>query len=84
MTRKEEIEKAMKESVTESLMCCDRIGSFTPKATDMLECAWIKGAQWADKTMIDKACEWLQKRCDTTLLEPMTTFIEDFRKAMEQ
>lgn len=52
---------------------------------------FIAGAEWADKTMIDKACEWLKKyRQDTYdgtgyiagIVNDKT--IEDFRKAMEE
>ena len=57
MTRKEEIEKAMKESVCETVYSSGY--GFTPQATDLLECAFTKGAEWADKTMLDRACEWL-------------------------
>lgn len=49
MTRKEEIENAMKESVCETVYSSGY--GFTPQATDLLECAFTKGAEWADKTM---------------------------------
>ena len=58
MTREKQIEIAMKESVTETIYSSGY--GFTPQATDLLECAWVKGAEWADKTMLDKACEWLR------------------------
>ena len=35
--------------------------------------------KWADKTMIDKACDWLKER--NVLTEDS---LEDFRKAMEE
>ena len=37
--------------------------------------------EWADKTIIDKACEWL-KRYNTGVRGK--EFIEEFRKAMEE
>ena len=37
---------------------------------------FIEGAKWADKTMIEKACEWLE---DCAVVD-----IEEFRKAMEE
>ena len=27
-------------------------------------CAFIAGAEWADKTMLDKACEWITEHID--------------------
>lgn len=38
--------------------------------------AFINGAKWADKTMIDKACEWLENCA--------VVDIEEFKKAMEE
>lgn len=43
--------------------------------------SFILGAEWADKTIIDKACEWL-KRYNTGVRGK--EFIETFRKAMEE
>ena len=42
---------------------------------------FIQGAEWADKTMIDKACEWLTKG---GYFVNNSETIEDFRKAMEE
>ena len=42
------------------------------------EIAFLIGAEWADRTMIDKACEWLSKANYTE------TFVKKFRKAMEE
>lgn len=56
---------------------------------------FITGAKWADKTMIDKACEWLKENikdylsCDGYSDAPgfkqyvSEDFYEDFKKAME-
>lgn len=53
--------------------------------------AFLTGARWADKTMIDKACEWLSKSlyysqyregCFNT--ESFEEFVNEFRKAMEE
>ena len=41
---------------------------------------FMDGAKWADKTMIEKACEWLNEH--TVLSEKW--IIEDFKKAMEE
>jgi len=49
------------------------------------------GAQWADKTMIDKACEWLEKHVEDFM--PPTNSLHDyntcelihfFKKAMKE
>ena len=59
--------------------------------TDMY-CYFIEGAEWADKTMINKACKWIE--CIDFEMEyhysedgytffDADKFIEDFRKAMQ-
>ena len=51
---------------------------------------FIDGAKWADKTMIDKACEWLSDNLWIYLddmLKPHDGYEKlesDFRKAMEE
>ena len=48
--------------------------------------------EWADKTMIDKACEWLEQyKEDYNMYDAWSgdyvsfkSFIMDFRKAMEE
>ena len=45
------------------------------------------GAKWADKTMIDKACEWLEEYIEPDNDEfdiDFNAMIYDFRKAMEE
>lgn len=91
MTREEEIQQAMKESVCETIYSSGY--GFTPQATDLLECAFTKGAEWADKTMLDKAVRWLKKNIDLYAYESSNThypeikltecFEEAFRQAME-
>lgn len=46
MPSEEEIEDAMKTSITESIFSGSPYGQFTQRATDLLECAWMKGAEW--------------------------------------
>ena len=95
MTREEEIQNACKTSIKETITCSGY--GFTDRATDLLECAFEKGARWADKTLIDKACEWLKDMvCDYVhweydddthereILFNTKKFIEDFKKAMEE
>lgn len=48
MNRDNEIAKAASESMTETLMSTPNY-EFSPRATDLLECAYIKGAEWADE-----------------------------------
>ena len=46
---------------------------------------FAKGAEWADKTMIDKACEWMELRLVGTMgSEDAYEFLTKFRKAMEE
>ena len=54
--------------------------------------SFIQGAKWADKTMIEKACNWLfkntYKHVDDSRVHMTFTYtadmIENFRKAMEE
>lgn len=71
MKRKKEIELAMKEAVSETIYAC---GWITPQATALLEWAFTKGAEWADKTMLDRACEWLK---ETMYVEHIFEYSED-------
>lgn len=83
MTRKEEISKqALKYGEPEYLL-------QTPNILGTQ--GFIQGAKWADKTMIDKACEWLTKHLyDYDYIEgyevfrDVNSFVNDFRKAMEE
>lgn len=52
MIREERIKKAALEYADAEL-----IGIIDFKK----EAAFIEGAEWADRTMIDKACEWLEQ-----------------------
>ena len=43
------------------------------------------GAKWADKTIIDKACEWIDRNNPPIIGgDYWEDFIEAFRKAMEE
>lgn len=50
--------------------------------------SFILGAEWADETMIDKACEWLKEKNKMCMYELEMilgrNFIEDFKKEMEK
>lgn len=88
MTREQEIEQAMKASVAETIYASG--WGVTPQATDLLECAFTKGAMWADRTMIEKAIKWLKENtnwefeydeCGRNLDFGK---LEEFRKAMQE
>lgn len=47
--------------------------------------AFIDGAKWADRTMIDKACEYLESVLEHDLgYYGAAEFADNFRKAMEE
>lgn len=83
MTRREEI-------VTATLGCRQNCVDFKrPITPDDVADAFEKGAYWADKTMIEKACAWLIKLHNwPTQYEEYARlqeeFIKEFRKAMEE
>ena len=52
MTRREEIEKQAEITV---------FPWDEPQEQNKFQDGFIEGAKWADKTMIDKACEWLKE-----------------------
>ena len=48
---------------------------------------FIEGAKWADKTMIEKACEWIIENMPHYVSKDYTYEVDmadDFRKAMEE
>ena len=72
MTRNEQIEKEARRVSYNG----DEFSSF------------IIGAEWADKTIIDKACKWFEsidtdKYMDNNIFQ-MSDLIRDFKKAMEE
>lgn len=93
MTREKEIEQAMKESVAETIYASG--WGMTPQATDLLECAFTKGAEWADthpqfskEEFIKKACEWLLNNAHlyvyATTKEKRALLFNYFKSAMEE
>jgi hypothetical protein len=69
MTREKEIELAMKDSVAETIYASG--WGITPQVTDLLECAFTKGAEWADRNpkfskqeFIAKVKRWLELETD--------------------
>ena len=55
MTRKKEIRQA-------SICQYQIAGTFEEQ--EAFKSAFVKGAEWADKTMIKKACEWITEHID--------------------
>ena len=47
------------------------------------EMFFIYGAEWADKTMLDRACEWLSIYYPNIDRMGIDEFVTDFRQAME-
>lgn len=43
-----------------------------------------QGAEWADRTLIEKACEWLLCQEEMIGISFENDFIERFKKAMEE
>lgn len=89
MTRKEEIKYASKDYVNYLL---DKQEYHNENYTeDDIRQAFEEGAKWADKTMIEKACKWLEQHqedydmYDAWLGDYVSfkAFIKDFRKAIE-
>ena len=93
MMRKQEIQEAMKESISETIYASGY--GITLQATDLLECAFIKGAEFADRTMLDKAARWLEENIDLYAMDTISAksgyhqivltreFEEAFRQAMK-
>ena len=81
MTRREEIEKAATDYINSD--------AVSPMNMQLAFGDFINGAEWADKTMIEKALDWLK---DMTLDYiqgdvrdfDFYSFEKDFRKAMEE
>ena len=75
MIRKEEIHEAAKEF------------AFSDKTAPPDFCNIINdfhyGAEWADKTMLDRACEWLSIYYPNIDRMGIDEFITAFRQAME-
>lgn len=80
MTRDKEIQKAAKEIAQD-------IEDW--EIAEDIEDAFMEGALWADRTMIDKACEWMERhlpQCieiENNYVVVKNYFIDDFKKAMK-
>ena len=56
MKRKEQIEKAAQEYINSD--------AVSPMNMQLAFGDFINGAEWADKTMIEKACKWITEHID--------------------
>lgn len=78
MTRREEIVKATKECRK------DYVGLGRHITSDDIADAFEEGAYWADKTMIEKATQWLFENVYDYLNPEDQERVESFRKAMKE
>ena len=78
MTRREEIAKATKECRK------DYVGLGRHLTSDDIADAFEEGAEWADKTMIEKATQWLFENVYDYLVPEDQERVESFRKYMEE
>lgn len=76
MNRKEEIKQASNEQLDNSRY---------------YRVAFCEGAEWADKTMIDKVCNWIYQHNEAYLIRNQegtwldsNLFISDLKKAMKK
>lgn len=83
MKRKEQIEKAAFEHINSD--------AVSPMNMQLAFGDFINGAEWADKTMIEKACEWIKENFVNYTGVDVSPyyiyddeFVEDFRKEMEK
>lgn len=102
MTRDEQIKKAAQEYRNDLLnfyLQCGKLIDASKEVdipgeiimdADCQEESFIEGAEWADRTMIEKACEWLHSALyldhEHSIEHRYATLEEllnDFRKAME-
>ena len=77
MTRKEEIQKAAEEYYNEVKYLSD-LSAF-PLA------AFKAGAEWADRSMIDKAIKFFQSKSKHGMIEEnINVFVDEFCKVIEE
>lgn len=76
MTRKEQIEKAATDYINSD--------AVSPMNMQLAFGDFINGAKWADKTMIETACEWMMNFKNAAGEFPLYDYVGNFRKAMEE
>jgi len=80
MTRKEEIKQAGL-YYANNLDDIKPNDEFSKNLCIALGQAYIKGAEWADRTMLNRVCEWLKE--NLPIYAQPNTFIDEFIKAMK-
>lgn len=73
MERKEQIEKEAKKFAKE-------IDDW--EIAEDVQDAFEQGAEWADRTMLERACEWLEEN-PPMRFDDVQNYVEQFKKAME-
>lgn len=84
MTREEQYDKFSAEYAAERKTC----GLCDPITLGEVEDAFWQGAEWADQTLLEKACKWWKDNWmfgpEEIGTEHRDFMIEQFRKAMEK
>ena len=88
MTRAEERNKAAFEAYPENISYSTVIEQMVDYNLQWRQ-YWLEGAEWADKTMIEKACKWLRTNYEDIGIRyirghKVEDEIESFKKAMEE
>lgn len=87
MTRREEIEQASLDYANKlDISCGDNFGR---NLCISLGQSYLQGALWADRTMLDKVCEWIETNTNKINLKggiclSSKQFIEELKQAMEE
>ena len=78
MTREEQIRQASIEYTYRNTPMCIGGGAFSEMVDELnRNKSFEEGAKWADRTMVEEACIWLEMRFDEYI-------VREFRKAMEE
>ena len=80
MTRKEETQAKAEELYGK----VDKLFPISEFVNEEKRSCFKAGAQWADKTMIDKTVEWLKEQKEIIGISFEEDFIIRFREAMEE
>ena len=78
MTRREEIEQQAE------MFRQPYKGSGNYSTSIDIKNAFQEGAKWADKTMIDKACEWAKKRFDLDYCSNVKELLDYLKSLVEE
>ena len=76
MTRREEIEKAATDYINSD--------AVSPMNMQLAFGDFINGAEWSDKTMIEKACEWAKKRFDLDYCSNVKDLLDYLKSLVEE